>query len=124
EGMSCVLTARREDRLRALASELEKSFGVATRVVIADLEDAAGPERVVEAVRDLEIAVLANNAGYGYSGRFDRQETDRLRRMVLVNCEAPVVLASRPPPLMRQLGPCAMVPRCPPPCRPPVAAHA
>jgi hypothetical protein len=109
EGLSCVLTARREDRLRVLADELEKSFGVATRVVVADLEDPAGPEHVVEAVRDLEIAVLANNAGYGYSGRFDLQETDRLRRMVLVNCVAPVVLASRFLPRMRERGRGAMI---------------
>ena len=36
-GFSCVLTARREDRLRSLALELEKEYGVATRVVGVDL---------------------------------------------------------------------------------------
>ncbi len=33
EGLSCVLTARRSERLETLASELEKEHGVATRVV-------------------------------------------------------------------------------------------
>ena len=109
EGMSCVLTARREERLRALAAALERDFGVKTRVVAADLEDPAGPDRLVDAVADLEIAVLVNNAGFGYAGRFDKQETDRLRRMVQVNCVAPVVLASRLVPPMRARGRGAMI---------------
>jgi short-subunit dehydrogenase len=46
-------------------------------------------------VADLDIGVLVNNAGYGYAGRFDRQETDRLRGMVTLNCVTPLVLTSR-----------------------------
>jgi short-subunit dehydrogenase len=36
-------------------------------------------------VRDLEIAILVNNAGFGYAGRFDKQEAAKLRDMVSVN---------------------------------------
>ena len=50
---------------------------------------------LVDGVADLEIALLVNNAGFGYQGRFDRQDTERLREMVQVNCVAPVVLTSR-----------------------------
>ena len=46
EGLSCVLTARREDRLRALASELEQRYQVTTRVVAADLADPAGADHL------------------------------------------------------------------------------
>ncbi len=109
EGLSCVLTARRGDRLETLASELEKEHGVATRIVVADLADSAGADAVVDAVSDLEIAFLVNNAGAGYSGRFDKQETERLRRMVQLNCVAPVVLTSRLLPPMRERGRGAIV---------------
>ena len=109
EGLSCVLTARREDPLRALASELEQAHGVATRVVVADLADAAGADAVVAAVSDLEIAVLVNNAGVGYVGRFDKQDTERLRAMVQLNCVAPVVLTSRLLPALRERGRGAIV---------------
>jgi short-subunit dehydrogenase len=94
EGMDCVLVARREDRLRSLAAELEAKAGVATRVVAADLATEAGVGALVDAVRDLDLGMLVNNAGFGYAGRFDKQDCERLREMVLVNCLAPTLLTS------------------------------
>ena len=109
EGLSCVLTARREDRLQKLASELQERYQVPTRVVAADLADPAGCDRLIDAIKDLQIDVFINNAGFGYAGRFDKQDTARLRDMVQVNCVAPVVLASRLLPGMRARGCGAMI---------------
>jgi short-subunit dehydrogenase len=104
EKLSCVLTARREDRLHALARDLESTFGVRTRVVAADLSDPAGPDNLIAALADLEIGVLVANAGYGAAGRFDKLDSGRLRRMVQLNCVAPVVLASHVVPAMLRRG--------------------
>lgn len=95
EGFSLVLTARREERLRSLADELEKRFDITVRIVPVDLAEADGADRLATAVADLDIGMLVNNAGVGYAGRFDKQDTDRLRSLVTVNCVAPTVLASR-----------------------------
>ena len=92
EGMSCVLSARREDRLKALAAEIEQTCAVATRVVALDLADPAGVEQLAAAVGDLDVGVLVNNAGFGYAGRFDKQDPARLSEMIRLNCIAPVVL--------------------------------
>jgi len=104
EGLSLVLTARREERLRALADELEKKYSVSTRTVAVDLAEADGPDRLAEAVRDLEIGVLVNNAGAGYAGRLDKQETERLQSLIAINCNAPTVLTSRLVPGMVERG--------------------
>ncbi len=109
EGMSCVLTARREERLRDLAAELEKNHQVGTRVVAVDLAAADGADRLAEAVNDLPIALLVNNAGFGYAGRFEKLDADRLRAMVQVNCMAPVVLTRRLLPAMRSRGKGAVI---------------
>ncbi|MEM7409583.1 MAG: SDR family NAD(P)-dependent oxidoreductase [Myxococcota bacterium] len=104
EGLSVVLTARRKDRLEALASELEKSFQVQTRVVEENLANAEGAERLARAVSDLPIGVLVNNAGFGGRGRFDSLQAERLRDMVMVNCLAPLLLTRRILPRMQQEG--------------------
>ncbi len=95
EGVSCVLTARREDKLREAAAALERSHGVATRVVPCDLSDPAGPDQLADAVADLQIDILINNAGFGGIGTFEKQDPQRLAQMVNLNCLAPVLLTHR-----------------------------
>lgn len=95
DGMSCVLTARRQDRLEALSEELETRHRVSTRVVALDLLEPDGPERLARACDDLEVGVLVNNAGVGYKGRFEKQDVERLRDIVTLNCVAPVILTGR-----------------------------
>jgi len=109
EGLSCVLTARREERLRELADELEKNHHVGTRVVTVDLAAADGADRLADAVNDLPIGLLVNNAGFGYAGRFEKLDLERLRSMVQVNCMAPVVLTRRLLPAMRERGKGAII---------------
>jgi short-subunit dehydrogenase len=104
DGVSCVLTARREDRLHELADELSKLGPVETRVVSADLTDPDDVERLAAAVDDLDIGILVNNAGFGFYGKFAKQDVARLRDMVAINCAAPVVLTGRLLPRLRARG--------------------
>ncbi len=92
DGTKVILTARREDRLSALATEIERDFEVETRIVVADLAEPEGSKQVLEAVADLEIGLLVNNAGRGYAGRFDLLDGETLRRQLVLNCETPLVL--------------------------------
>ena len=87
---------------RAPRGSPERARGRAARAIqnrdsrgAADLAAVDGADRLASAVADLPIAILVNNAGFGYAGRFDKLETERLRMMVRVNCEVPVVLTSR-----------------------------
>ena len=109
EGMSLVLVARREERLVALAAELERRHGTKTRVVATDLASAISRDALFEATADLPVDVLVNNAGFGYSGRFDGQDAERLVEMVRLNCEAPVALTARYLPAMKSRGRGAVV---------------
>ncbi|MEO8605039.1 MAG: SDR family NAD(P)-dependent oxidoreductase [bacterium] len=108
DGMHCVLTARRGDRLRALAGELA-ACGVETRVVEADLATPDGAERLAAAVADLDVAVLVANAGFGAIGPFDSTDAARLAEMVTLNCSAPIVLVTRLLPRLRRRGRGAIV---------------
>lgn len=104
EGLSVVLSARRREPLDAIATELAAQHGVATRVVVADLAAPDGAAQLAAAVADLEIAVLAANAGFGSIGRFEAQDEARLVAMIQVHCTAPLVLTQRLLPAMRARG--------------------
>ena len=71
-GNSLVLTARRLDRLEALASELREKYSVRVECIVADLADPAAPTQVCDAIaqRGIAIDILINNAGYGVPGSF------------------------------------------------------
>jgi short-subunit dehydrogenase len=65
-GFDVVLTARREDRLTALARQLERTHGIRAIVIPADLSDPAAPQKLFDETRarGLTIDALVNNAGY------------------------------------------------------------
>lgn len=69
-GVPLALSARREDRLQALAEELRPQVEVA--IFPEDLADPAGAERLVAAIhaRGVVVSHLVNNAGYGVPGRY------------------------------------------------------
>ena len=67
DGSRLILVARREDRLRALAAELEAAHGIQVHVLPGDLADPETPNRLLRSIEDLglEVDLLVNNAGYG-----------------------------------------------------------
>ena len=92
-GYDVALTARRADRLEALAGEIRLRFGVEALTLSADLaepgatdailNDIAGHGRVVDA--------LINNAGYGLPGAYADTDwlaqRDMLQVMLVAPCE-------------------------------------
>lgn len=89
-----VLTARRTDRLEALALQLSATHKIQTKVFPADLTQADAPQRIFEFTQEngLEIAVLINNAGFGAYGEFHTVHVQKFLDMVQVNCSAVVHL--------------------------------
>jgi short-subunit dehydrogenase len=81
-----VLVARREERLRALAEELDGE------VEVCDVGDRAAVERMVERVRGRHPAIhlLVNNAGISGRAGFAAIDPDRLEELVRVNYLGPV----------------------------------
>ena len=105
-GHGVTLVARREDRLIALAEEIESKRHVRTDVIASDLSDKAARERLVEEVRarGRKVAVLVNNAGFGSAGQFQDLDLDGELRMVRTNVEAVVHLCGEYVPAMVERG--------------------
>jgi short-subunit dehydrogenase len=92
-GFDLVLTARRTDRLDALAERLLSTHGVRTTVIGADLADPATPARILEATRGTDIGLVISNAGFNLKGAFEAQDAAAMAAMLTVNCHAPMQLA-------------------------------
>ena len=91
QGLRVGLVARRESRLRELASEIAATGGEAL-VLAADLTEEAERLRVVEKMRATwgPIHVLVNNAGFGWYGYAHEMPWDVAESMVELNVVAVV----------------------------------
>lgn len=94
-GTNLVLTARRKDRLEALAQNLATENRIRTEIFVADLAQPEAPKQIFAFTREkgTEIELLINNAGFGVYGEFPTVDTQRLLDMVQVNCRAVVHLS-------------------------------
>ncbi len=93
QGADLILTARREERLAALAKQLHTEHGTQTEFLAADLATDAGVAAVkAKIVATPNLHWLINNAGFGLPGRFDRAAIDDLDRMHRLHVLAPLQL--------------------------------
>lgn len=105
-GYDLVLTARRVERLQALAAELHDRHGTTCTVLPADLEQADAPGLLAAELdrRGLAVEMLVNNAGYGVPGYLLDPDWPTHARFLRIMVEAPVELAWRLLPGMLERG--------------------
>jgi short-subunit dehydrogenase len=101
-GKPLILTARREDRLLALADELGSK--VPCTVLAADLADPGVPAALFDEVQELGLFVdtLVNNAGYGVPGHYLAKPWQTHADFIQVLMTAPCELAYRFLPAMQE----------------------
>jgi short-subunit dehydrogenase len=95
-GLGVTLVARREGKLKDLATELASRHGVRTEYIAADLTDEASRTGIVAEVEDrsLTVNVLVNNAGMTTMGPVSRSDPAREVALVRTDVEAVVHLCS------------------------------
>jgi short-subunit dehydrogenase len=92
-GLNLVVVARTQSTLDAQAAALSKDFGVTVRTVAADLTQATGTATVIDAVKDLDIAVLVLSAAVESKGYFVDESLARHRALVQMDVVGPMELA-------------------------------
>jgi short-subunit dehydrogenase len=94
EGYNVTLVARREERLRELADELEQQHGVRAEVAQHDLTDPEQRAALAGGLA-LRVDVLVNNAGFATGGPFQESPLQDELDQVRLLCETPVDLLRR-----------------------------
>jgi uncharacterized protein len=87
ENHNLVLVARSADRLRQLASELEKAHGTRSLILAVDLTEPGASTYVLDqtARADVVVDVLVNNAGFGQYGLFAESDLEECLRQIQLN---------------------------------------
>lgn len=92
KGANLVLVDLPSERetLEGFAAHLEKKCGIKTWIACADLTSPDGPLSVRAEVERMgvRVAVLVNNAGICWYGRFHEMPLERIHAMILLNCAA------------------------------------
>jgi len=88
DGNNLVLVARREELLNKIAGELNSDFGVEVEVIAKDLTLGNSPEEIFEQLKQKEIDIVVNNAGFGAVGPFSELDYKRQVDMIKLNVTA------------------------------------
>ncbi len=101
-GVDQVLVARREDKLSAVVTEIQR-LGRRAEAVDGDITDPTVRLRALEVAREKlgGLEILVNNAGVSAHGRFADAAPERLRPIMETNFFAPVELIRAALPLLK-----------------------
>ncbi len=105
-GFDLVLTARRLERLDALAAELQQRHGRSALTIRQDLAEPAAPQRIADAVAESgqQVDALVNNAGFSLSSGFLDSSWEQQAAVMQVMNTAPVQLCHLFAPAMVERG--------------------
>ena len=87
-GYDLILVARRESRLK----EIKKELNTSVEIIEMDLAIEANLFKLYDLVKEQDIDMLINNAGFGLFGTFDKTDLKRELEMIDVNIKAYHVL--------------------------------
>ena len=81
-GYDLILTGRRETKIQALADEIRHNSGREVEVKLVELSDPAQLDDLIKAIKNRDIRLLVNNAGFGTTKFFHLEPFERYEQMV------------------------------------------
>ena len=92
KGHNLIITGRREDKIKANAENIENTYNIKVKTVIADLANEEGVNTLLHEIRDDEIEVLVNNAGFGLKPVFSEVPKKDIDGIMYLQMNAVVIL--------------------------------
>lgn len=93
QGYDLLITGRRTNQLKEVASELSSRFGVRVMVMTGDLTDGRYRRRLCNKIMSMgNTDILVNNAGFGIDKAFHKTGIEEIRSMLFTHTIAAVEL--------------------------------
>lgn len=83
-----VLVARSGEKLKALAEELSAAYAIKAESFALDLSEPGAAQKLVGILKDHEIELLVNNAGFGAQGEFWKLSLEKQEQILRLNIHA------------------------------------
>lgn len=104
EGINLILSARRAERLKVLAEELQTNFSIEVKYLVLDMRDRASVFKQIEQLPESwkAIDILVNNAGLASGlGALHEGDIDDWEKMIDTNVKGLLYLSRAITPLMK-----------------------
>lgn len=92
DGYNLIITGRRKDKINNLASELSNKFGINVKVFTTELSDMNEVDLLIENIKNINISILVNNAGFATKDVFINEDLSIQEQMVNVHVMCPMKL--------------------------------
>ncbi len=80
-----ILVARSENELQKVAKELSSKYSVEAIAINLDLSKLNSPEELFDKTKNYKIETLINNAGFGVTSDFSKNNPSELEKMLVLN---------------------------------------
>ena len=92
KGYNLIITGRRENKIIENAKYIENTYHVKVKVVIVDLAKEEGLNLLLNEIKEEEIEVLVNNAGFGLKPVFSEVPKEDMDRIMFLQMNTIVIL--------------------------------
>ncbi len=103
-GYDLIITGRRKEKINKLADEMSRKYNINVEVIIIELSNKQEVEKLVEKVKNQNIDVLINNAGFGIKSSYYESNFEKWERMLDVHVTCPMKLVHAVLPNMKERG--------------------
>lgn len=91
-GYNLVLISRNKVELEKIKTKLSSEYNIEVEIFALDLTIEDNYNKISDVIKDKNIEYLINNAGFGLSNEFYKQDIKILKDMIKLNCLAPTVI--------------------------------
>ena len=88
KGYDLILVARRKERLAKIKSELKTNV----QIISVDISETSNCIELYSKIKEQDIDIIINNAGFGLFGNFDMVDLDKELEMIDLNIKAAHIL--------------------------------